>query len=201
MKNRLYLYILLSVLVAMTSAFGAVNTGRVFHSDYLPAVSPDTGKVVNLSAGDTAPVFVLSDQHHKKHALNDYLGKWLVLYFYPKDMTPGCTTEACNFRDSFSSYEDMNVVILGVSMDSVARHLEFSEKYALPFPLLSDEKGAVCEDYGVLKERSADGKSYLSINRSTFIIDPDGIIAKVYPKVDVSKHAGEVLEDIRRLRE
>jgi len=151
--------------------------------------------------GDTASGFSLPDQHNDMHSLRDYLGKWVVLYFYPKDMTPGCTTEACSFRDSYTAFKDLDVVILGVSRDSVDLHAKFADKYNLPFTLLSDASGAVCGVYGVLAEKSYNGKTYLGIHRTTFIIDPTGKIAKIYPNVDVNTHAGEILDDIRKLRE
>ena len=153
-----------------------------------------------LKEGVSAPAFELPDQNGKTHMLSDYRGKWVVLYFYPKDMTPGCTTEACNFRDSFSAFNDLNVVILGVSKDSIDRHAKFSNKYSLPFALLSDENGSVSEEYGVWKEKSLYGKKFLGINRSTFIIDPDGKIAKTYHKVDVKKHTREVMDEVNILR-
>ncbi len=154
-----------------------------------------------LTEGMNAPIFNLPDQNDKIHNLNDYKGKWVVLYFYPKDMTPGCTIEACNFRDSFASFKNLDVVILGVSKDGVDRHSKFSIKYELPFPLLSDANNTVCENYGVWREKSMYGKKYMGISRSTFIIDPNGKIAKFYPKVDVKKHASEIMADIDHLRE
>ncbi len=153
-----------------------------------------------LKEGESAPAFELPDQNGRIHKMEDYRGKWVVLYFYPKDMTPGCTTEACNFRDSFSAFKGLNVVILGVSKDSIDRHAKFSTKYELPFPLLSDENGTVCEDYGVWKEKSMYGKKFLGINRSTFIIDPGGKITKIYHKVDVKKHTMEVMDEINILQ-
>ncbi len=160
-----------------------------------------TGEQTPLKEGDTAPAFDLPDQNGKRHKLEDYRGKWVVLYFYPKDMTPGCTVEACNFRDSFSAFSDLDVVILGVSKDSIETHADFSKMYELPFPILSDLNSTVCENYGVWKERSTSGKKFMGINRSTFIIDPTGKIAKIYDKVDVKEHAQELLDEIRNLRE
>jgi peroxiredoxin Q/BCP len=147
-----------------------------------------------------APDFSLPDQHGNNHQLSDYKGKWVVLYFYPKDMTPGCTTEACNFRDDFPAFNNLNVVILGVSKDSIARHMKFVEKYDLPFTLLSDETGSVRESYGIWKEKSMYGKTFLGINRSTFLIDPDGKIARIYPKVKVKEHAAELLQALNELK-
>ena len=152
-----------------------------------------------LKEGIKAPPFNLPDQNDKYHRLSDYKGKWVILYFYPKDMTPGCTTEACNFRDHFQSFDNLNTVILGISKDSIGRHTKFASKYSLPFPLLSDENDSVCEDYGVWQEKSMYGKKYMGINRSTFIIDPEGKIVKIYPKVNVKTHALEIMDDIRNM--
>jgi len=152
-----------------------------------------------LQTGDIAPDFTLPDQNETKHTLSDYKGKWIVLYFYPKDMTPGCTTEACNFRDDFALFNKEDTVILGVSKDSAARHKKFEKKYKLPFILLSDENGNVCEDYGVWQEKSLYGKKYMGIVRSTFLINPQGKIAKVYDKVKVKEHSAEILDDLKAL--
>jgi thioredoxin-dependent peroxiredoxin len=153
-----------------------------------------------LEAGTNAPAFSLPDQYGKVHQLADYKGKWVLLYFYPKDMTPGCTVEACNFRDDFPAFGNLDAVILGVSKDSIARHKKFAEKYDLPFTLLSDEDGTICEAYGVWKEKSMYGKTFMGINRSTFLIDPDGKIARVYPKVKVKEHAAELLRALDELK-
>lgn len=150
--------------------------------------------------GSSAPAFKLPDQDNKFHDLKEYAGKWLILYFYPKDLTPGCTTEACDFRDSFSVFKTKNFAVLGVSKDSVNKHSKFARKYDLPFPLLSDENNTVCEDYGVWQEKSLYGKKYMGIVRTTFIIDPAGKIARIYPKVDVKKHIQEIIEDLQNLR-
>ena len=153
-----------------------------------------------LEQGNPAPDFSLPDQHGKNHQLSDYSGNWVVLYFYPRDMTPGCTTEACNFRDDFPAFNDLNVVILGVSKDSIARHMKFAEKYDLPFTLLSDETGSVCESYGIWKEKSMYGKTFMGITRSTFLINPEGKIVRVYPKVKVKEHAAELLQALNELK-
>ena len=152
-----------------------------------------------LEEGIKAPEFTLSDQFGNNHTLVDYLGQWVVLYFYPKDMTPGCTTEACNFRDDFSSFKNLNTIILGISKDSVKRHATFAEKYQLPFLLLSDTDGDVCDKYDVWKEKSLYGKTYLGIVRSTYLINPQGEIARVYFKVNVKEHASEILNDLQAL--
>ena len=152
-----------------------------------------------LEQGSMAPDFTLSDQSGKSHSLSDYRGQWVILYFYPKDLTPGCTTEACNFRDDFPNFQKLNTVVLGVSKDSVKRHSTFAQKYKLPFPLLSDEAGDVCDKYDVWKEKSMYGKTYMGIVRSSYLIDPEGKISRVYPKVKVKEHALELLNDLQAL--
>jgi len=150
-----------------------------------------------LEEGKKAPQFTLKDQSGKSVALKNFLGKKVVLYFYPKDDTPGCTKEACNFRDDFKEIKKENAVILGVSADSEARHKKFAEKYKLPFTLLSDENKKVLEKYGVWKEKSMYGRKYMGIVRSTFIIDEKGKLKKIFPKVKVTNHNKEVLESLR----
>lgn len=152
-----------------------------------------------LEQGSMAPDFTLSDQSGKSHSLSDYRDQWIILYFYPKDLTPGCTTEACNFRDEFPNFQKLNTVILGVSKDSVKRHSTFAQKYKLPFLLLSDEAGEVCDKYEVWKEKSMYGKTYMGIIRSSYLIDPEGKISRVYPKVKVKEHASELLNDLQAL--
>ena len=152
-----------------------------------------------IEQGLKAPDFTLPDQFGKNHTLSDYNGKWIVLYFYPKDLTPGCTIEACSFRDEFPNFEILNAVVLGISKDSVKKHADFAKKYNLTFPLLSDTEGDVCEKYHVWREKSLYGKSFMGIVRSTFLIDPSGKIARVYPKVKVKEHALELLNDLRNL--
>lgn len=126
-------------------------------------------------------------------------GKKVVLYFYPKDDTPGCTKEACEFRDNKSNFEDLNVVIVGVSKDAKKSHEKFISKYKLPFVLISDEEGKLLDAFGVWKEKSIFGRSFMGIIRSTFLIDENGKIIKVWPKVKVTGHIEEVLEEIRNL--
>ena len=150
-----------------------------------------------LTEGTIAPEFSLKDQDGNTHSLADFKGDWIVLYFYPKDMTPGCTTEACTFRDEFSQFRKLEVTILGISKDSVERHKKFADKYNLPFKLLSDENTDVCEKYGVWQKKKLYGKEFMGIVRSTYLINPDGIIARVYPKVDVKVHADQILEEIQ----
>ena len=153
-----------------------------------------------LDQGKKAPDFTAPDQNGNQHSLSAYKGKWVILYFYPKDMTPGCTTEACNFRDDFPEFNKLDAVILGVSKDSVQKHLKFVQKYDLPFSLISDENGTICETYGVWQEKSMYGKKYMGINRSTFLINPEGNIARVFPKVNVKTHAEELLQAIEELK-
>ncbi len=142
-----------------------------------------------------APTFILPDQDGKIHRLQDYLGKKVLLYFYPKDDTPGCTTEACNFRDGYKEFTKIGLVILGVSADSVKSHKKFAEKFKLPFPLLSDEDKKVCEKYGVWQKKKFMGREYMGIVRSSFLIDEEGKIAKIYNEVKVKDHAEEVKKD------
>lgn len=146
--------------------------------------------------GDMAPEFVLQDQNGVEHSLNQYAGQWVVLYFYPKDDTPGCTKEACSFRDSFAELKKAGIAILGVSVDPVKKHAKFVEKYTLPFTLLSDEDKEVVEKYGVWGKKKFMGREYMGTNRVTFLIDPKGMIAKVYEKVDPAHHAQEILSDV-----
>jgi len=150
-----------------------------------------------LEEGKKAPGFTLKDQSGKSVSLKDFLGKNVVLYFYPKDDTPGCTKEACNFRDGFNDIKKENAVILGVSADSEQKHKKFAEKYNLPFTLLSDENKSVLEKYGVWQEKSMYGRKYMGIVRTTFIIDEKGVIKKIFPKVKVTNHYKEVLEALR----
>jgi len=153
----------------------------------------------NLEVGSQAPSFVLPDQNEKIHQLVDYRGKWLLLYFYPKDNTPGCTVEACTLRDNWSEFTKLNASVLGISADSVLSHQKFSTKFALPFPILADEKKSMLQSYGVLAEKSMFGKTFLGIKRSSFLIDPDGKIAKIYKNVKPADHAEQVLADIKEL--
>ncbi|OGU54731.1 MAG: alkyl hydroperoxide reductase [Ignavibacteria bacterium RBG_13_36_8] len=146
-----------------------------------------------LKEGLKAPAFTLFDNRGKKVSLNDFLGKKVVLYFYPKDMTSGCTKEACDFRDTFPNFKKVNAVVLGLSADSIESHRKFSDKYKLPFTLLSDPDKKVLEKYGVWKEKSFYGKKYMGIERTTFVIDKQGKIVKIFPKVKVPGHVEEVL--------
>ena len=156
-----------------------------------PAVAADSP-----AEGQPAPAFELQDQNGDWHRLDKYHGLWIVLYFYPRDFTPGCTTEACSFRDDIFKFRKMNIALLGVSMDDVESHQKFAEEYSLPFPLLADDDGAVSRIYG----------TYLGIGggvgiaqRQTFLIDPDGLLAKHYPKVDPDVHSAQVMADLESL--
>lgn len=153
----------------------------------------------SLSVGQEAPAFSLVSDRGEIISLESLKGKWVVLYFYPKDMTPGCTTQACDFQESNSRLQAMGVTVLGVSKDDLNSHKKFREKYGLGFDLLSDLEGRLCEAYGVWKEKMNYGKKYMGIERSTFIINPDSKIAKVYTKVRAEGHVSQVLEDLKLL--
>ena len=146
-----------------------------------------------LIEGMNAPNFKLEGSDRKVHSLNDYKGKKVILYFYPKDNTPGCSAQAESFKNSIDRLKGLNTVVLGVSRDSLASHDRFITKLNLPFVLLSDLKSEVCELYGVLKEKTMFGKKSIGIERSTFIINEDGIIEKIYRKVKVKDHIEEIL--------
>jgi len=149
-----------------------------------------------LHTGQPAPPFALPDQNGTVHRLADYAGKWLVVYFYPKDDTPGCTKEACHFRDDIGALHGLGVQLLGISLDDDASHRRFADKFKLPFPLLADTGGEVAKRYGTYW-------SFLFIRvakRHTFIVDPAGRIAKIYRDVDPDTHSGQVMADLRRLQ-
>jgi len=152
-----------------------------------------------LNVGDKAPSFKLKNQDAKVISLADLKGKPIILYFYPKDDTPGCTKEACNFRDEFPKFGKMKAEIIGISTDSVDSHKKFADKYKLPFNLLADEKKEVVEKYGVWKEKNMYGKKYMGIERTTFIINTEGKISKIFPKVKVEEHNKEVMEALKEL--
>jgi len=143
---------------------------------------------MELKVGQKAPDFSLSDQNGAKHSLIDYKGKWILLYFYPKDNTPGCTQEACAIRDSYPDFEKLGITVFGVSTDSVASHEKFASKFGLPFILLSDNEKEVIGKYDIWR-----------FKRISFLIDPEGNIAKIYPKVKPAEHAQEVLHDLNEL--
>jgi peroxiredoxin Q/BCP len=149
-----------------------------------------------LSVGQNAPLFSAPTETGQMLSLKELRGRTVVLYFYPKDDTPGCTTESCDFRDLSSQFGKKGVVILGVSRDSVESHTKFKKKYSLPFSLISDSDGKITESYGVWKEKSMYGRKYMGIERTTFVIDSQGKILKIYPKVSVTGHADEILKEI-----
>ena len=156
----------------------------------VPGVAGDSPE-----AGSPAPDFRLQDQNGDWHALADYRGQWLAVYFYPKDDTPGCTTEACNFRDNIYAFRAIGANVVGVSLDDVASHKAFAEKYSLPFILLADTDGEMARDYGVLR----DWKLVQIAARESFIVNPEGIIVKHYVDVDPDTHTDEVLAELERL--
>ena len=172
---------------------------RILHGAAIALAALLTGTAIAAdppAAGTPAPSFKLQDQTGKWHALSDYKGQWVVLYFYPKDNTPGCTTQACEFRDNIFAYRELGAVILGVSVDDVASHKTFSDEYSLPFPILADSEKKTATAYGTLT-------MYVGIaelaRRDTFIIDPEGRIAKHYLKVDPKGHSEIVLADLKQL--
>ena len=150
-----------------------------------------------LQGGDVAPEFALVDQNRKTHRLSDYSGKWVVLYFYPKDDTPGCTKEACNFRDDIFKIRALNAEVLGVSLDSVESHDEFVKKYNLPFPLLSDADKDAAVKYNCLTKFGP----FEVAKRNTFIINPEGKLARIYRQVDPKSHSAQVIADLTVLQE
>ena len=150
-----------------------------------------------LTAGIKAPDFSLSDQHGNTVSLADYAGKKIVLYFYPRDNTPGCSRQACAFAGAYEDFKTMNVAGIGVSKDSVASHVKFAEKYSLPFILLSDPELQAIQAYGVWQEKKNYGKVSMGVVRSTYIIDENGVIEKVMPKVKPDTNAAEILEYLR----
>lgn len=149
-----------------------------------------------LKEGQKAPDFSLDDDLGQKVSLKDFKGKAVVLYFYPKDMTPGCTQEACDFRDNWSAVQKKGAVVLGVSADPVKRHQAFKGKYKLPFPLLSDEGKKMLKDYGVWKKKKFMGREFMGIVRTTLLIGKDGKIKKIWSPVSVKNHVVDVLENL-----
>ncbi|NQV12620.1 thioredoxin-dependent thiol peroxidase [Candidatus Uhrbacteria bacterium] len=152
-----------------------------------------------IKLGLKAPAFTLPDKDGVEHSLSQYAGKWVVLFFYPRDNTPGCTIESCKFRDMQSKFEKLGAVILGVSKDSEKSHEKFADKYDLNFTLLSDPDTKMMEAYGVWQKKKMMGKEYMGIVRSSYLIDPSGKVAKVYDKVKPISHPGEVLADLQEL--
>ena len=147
-----------------------------------------------IEAGKAAPAFTLKDQHGEKHRLSDYKGQWVVLYFYPKDNTPGCTTQACDFRDNQKPLKKAGAVVFGVSPDDEKSHNKFTDKYGLNFPLLIDPDQKVARKYGAWREKKLYGKTFMGIVRSTYLIDPQGKVAKHWDKVRANGHIEDVLE-------
>jgi thioredoxin-dependent peroxiredoxin len=152
-----------------------------------------------VEIGQPAPDFTLADQDGHEVTLSAQKGKPVVLYFYPRDDTPGCTREACNFRDARAEYEKAGARVIGVSPDNPASHKKFAAKYELPFTLVADTERTVCQAYGVWKEKNLYGKKSMGVERTTFLIDRDGIVRKVFPKVRVDGHSDAVLEAIRSM--
>ena len=152
-----------------------------------------------LDIGDKVPAFSLPTNGGGKLSLKDLKGKKAVIYFYPKDMTPGCTTEANDFKDRIKDFQKAGALVVGVSKDSVTRHDKFVDKYDLPFVLVSDEEGTMCDDFGVWQEKKLYGKTFMGIVRATFVIDEKGKVAAVWPKVKVKGHVDEVLAAVKDL--
>lgn len=148
----------------------------------------------------SAPAFCLPDQTGVKHCLKDYLGKWVLVYFYPKDDTPGCTAEACALRDNFKEIKKQDLVVLGISADSQESHIKFSAKYKLPFTLLSDEQHKVIEQYNAWQVKKLFGKASSGIKRMSVLVDPAGKVAKLYRSVKPAEHAAQVLADLIKLK-
>lgn len=154
---------------------------------------------MKLKIGQIAPTINLLDQAGKIHKLSDYKEKWVLVYFYPKDNTPGCTIEACRIRDNYSDFKKLKAVVLGISKDSTQSHKKFAQKHKLPFTILSDEDKKVVNAYGVWVKKKMMGREYMGIVRTSFLIDPKGKIAKIYEKVKPLIHAKEVLADLKKL--
>ena len=153
-----------------------------------------------LKIGTIAPDFELPDQDGKSHTLSGYIGNFVLVYFYPKDDTPGCTKEACSLRDDFPNFKKLKAKVFGISADSVKSHKKFAQKYDLPFTLLSDEKKSVLKKYKAIGEKSMFGKTFLGIKRMSYLIDKEGKIVKVYEHVKPEVHAEEVLRDLQSLK-
>lgn len=151
----------------------------------------------HLQEGDKAPAFTGVDQNGKKVSLKDFLGKKLVLYFYPQDDTPACTTEACNLRDNYALLKKKGFVILGISPDDAASHLKFRKKYNLPFPLLADPQHKIIEQYGVWGEKNLYGRKYMGLHRTTFVIDENGKIEKIFLRPKNKAHAEEIIAAVQ----
>ncbi len=156
--------------------------------------------MATLTKGKTAPNFSLQDQDEKTHTLKDYQGNWVLIYFYPKDDTPGCTKQACAIRDEFPAFKKLNCVVFGISTDTEKSHKKFEKKFDLPFTLLADTEKKVVNAYGVWAPKKFMGREFLGTLRTSFLINPEGKIAKVYEKVKPELHAEEVLADLKTLQ-
>jgi peroxiredoxin Q/BCP len=161
----------------------------------LLGITITTAAMADIGPGQPAPEFRLQDQHGEWHTVEQHRGKWITLYFYPKDDTPGCTKEACEFRDNIFAYDDLGAIILGISLDDTASHEAFAEKYSLPFSILADTEKKTAIDYGVYTKIA----NFEMARRETFLLNPDGIIVKHYAKVSPASHSEEVLADLREL--
>jgi peroxiredoxin Q/BCP len=155
---------------------------------------------MKLKVGQKAPEFSLPDKDEKIHNLSDYLGKWVLVYFYPTDDTPGCTTEACGFRDNLPHFENLSVEIIGISVQDEKSHAKFAKKYNLPFTLLADKNKEVVNLYGVWAPKKLFGREFLGTRRTSFLINPEGTIVKIYENVRPPKHPTHVLEDLKSLK-
>lgn len=165
----------------------------------MAAKKADTADTGLIEPGRKAPAFTAPDQQGRKHSLKDYAGQWVVLYFYPKDDTPGCTTEACDFRDNLARLTASGAVVLGVSPDDEKSHAKFADKFKLPFPLLADTDQKICGKYGVWQEKSLYGRKFMGVVRTTYLIDPTGKVAHRFDKVKVKDHVDAVLDKIKAL--
>jgi peroxiredoxin Q/BCP len=152
-----------------------------------------------LELNTKAPDFTWTNENDEKINFSNYTGKWIVLYFYPKDNTSGCTKEACDFRDNMERISSLDAVVLGISPDSIKSHKNFTEKFNLNFSLIPDPEKEICNLFNVMGEKSMYGRKYMGVIRSTFIISPDGLISKIYSNVKVDGHAGKVIEDLTEL--
>jgi peroxiredoxin Q/BCP len=152
-----------------------------------------------LEEGNKAPLFTLKDQNDREISLEGFRGKTVVLYFYPRDNTPGCTKEACSFRDAYDEILAQGAVVIGISRDKTSSHEKFARRHNLPFHLLSDPEGSIIESFGAWKEKSMYGRTFMGIIRCTYIIDPAGIIKKVYPRVKPDQHGREIIEYLKSI--
>lgn len=150
----------------------------------------------NIQTGENAPNFSLLDNHEKRHDLQNYLGQWLIMFFYPKDDTPGCTVEVCQFKENYAEILALNVHVLGINTDKPDSHTRFIDKYQLPFPLLSDVDGEICQQYGTLFKLGP----IMFCKRHSFIINPTGQIAKIYRKVNPKNHSQQIIADLKKLQ-